>query len=49
MDNISKVEEQPKVLKNVQDVLDEINAIIPVEWTRHQVGAVLSAYIEFYK
>lgn len=49
MDNINKIEEQPKVLRDIQQVLDEIDVIIPKDWTRPQVGAALSAYMEFYK
>lgn len=49
MDNINKIEEQPKVLRDIQQVLDEIDVIIPKDWTRLQVGAALSAYMEFYK
>ena len=49
MDQISKEEEKSPLLANIQAVLDDMDTVIPHQWTRAQVGAVLSAYMEFYK
>lgn len=43
------IEKEKTVFKTIDPILKAIDEIIPTSWTRAQVAAVLSAYIEIYR
>lgn len=53
MDEITKQEDlnkrQEVLLKKIDGVLEDIDAVLPPNWTKNQVAVVFSTYMEFYK
>lgn len=53
MDEITKQEElnkrQETLLKKIDGVLEDLDAVLPPNWTKNQVAVVFSTYMEFYK
>lgn len=53
MDEITKQEDLNKrqeiLLNKIDGVLEDIDAVLPPNWTKNQVAVVFSTYMEFYK
>ena len=40
---------QDILLKKVDEILEQIDLILPPNWTRNQVASVFTVYMEFYR
>ena len=45
--NLTK--EQKKVVRAVDNVLTAIDGVVPADWSKNQVAAMLNLYLELYK
>ena len=40
---------QDVLLKKVDEILEQIDLILPPNWSRNQVASVFTVYMEFYR
>lgn len=49
MDGLTKLERQEQIKKQVEQIIDAIDNVMPEEWNKPQIASVFQLYLELYR